>query len=381
MPSVADALRQHAPAYLNTFGKTVPIGHRKVLGAITRCRTGQLGGVLYLCDGCGREHWVGRSCGNRHCPNCQTDKMAQWLEKQTSKLLPVHHFLVTFTVPKELRLPLRAKQSDGYRALYSAAAESLRDVAAATRSRRGCRLGYFGVLHTWGRDPLVYHPHVHFVVPGGGVQVDEQGHAVAWQSTAENFFVHHGTLITVYKAKLTDALRDCGIYDEVPQSAWYKKSVVDLKPVGDGRAALKYLAPYVYRVAISDNRIIACNDHSVTYAYTPSKSKVTKTRSVPGERFVGGFVQHTLPHGFQKIRHYGWMSSNSKIELDETRWLVWLYLGWTFWLASGHTPQPKPTEREPVRCAACGSVMRIVAVVNVDCRVLIEHSIAYLDSG
>jgi len=381
VPSVADALRQHAPAFLDKYGKAVPTGHRKVLGAITRCRTGELGGVLYRCKQCGRKHWVGRACGNRHCPACGKDKTYAWLEKQTKRLLPVHHFLVTATVPEELRLPLRRNQSDGYRAFYDAAADSLRDVAAVTRALRGCQLGFFGILQTWGRDPLVYNPHIHFVVPGGGVQLDEDGNALAWKSTAENFLMHHGTLVRVFKAKLTDALRDCGIYAEVPEQAWWRKSVVDIKPVGDGRAVLKYLAPYVYRVAISDNRIIDCDESSVTYCYTPTGTKVKKTRKVEGFRFVGGFLQHTLPRGMQKVRHYGWMNANSKIHLDEVRWLVWLFLGWTFWLASGHAPQESPSEPKPVRCAECGGEMQIVAVLHGDCRVLVEHSIAYLDSG
>jgi hypothetical protein len=213
------------------------------------------------------------------------------------------------------------------------------------------------------------------------VKVDEAGQAIAWQSTAKNFLVHHPTLIRVYKAKLTDALRACGIYDEVPESAWFKKSVVDIEPVGDGKAVLKYLAPYVYRVAISDKRIMACDASSVTYSYTPSKTKITKTRTVSGERFVGGFVQHVLPRGFQKVRYYGWMSSNSKIALDEVSWLVWLFLGWTYWLASGYVPQQAPVQRQPVRCAACGGEMQIVGVINADCRALIEHSVGYLDSG
>jgi hypothetical protein len=183
------------------------------------------------------------------------------------------------------------------------------------------------------------------------------------------------------KAKLTDALRACGIYDEVPESAWLKKSVVDIQPVGDGKRVLKYLAPYVYRVAISDKRIEACDASSVTYSYTPSDSKTAVTRKVSGERFVGGFAQHILPRGFQKIRYYGWMSSNSKVSLDEVQWLVWLYLGWTYWLASGYAPQPKPLHRQPVRCAACGGEMRIVSVTNTNCRALIEHSVDFLDSG
>ncbi len=337
--------------------------------------------MLFRCKRCGRKHWVGRACGNRHCPACGKDKTYAWLDKQTARLLPVHHFLVTFTVPQELRLPLRRSQDDGYRALYDAAAESLRDVAAVTRALRGCKLGYFGILQTWGRDPLIYNPHIHFVVPGGGVQLDDSGNALAWKSTAKNFLVHHGTLIHVFKGKLTDALRDCGIYAEVPEEAWYKKSVVDIKPVGDGRAVLKYLAPYVYRVAISDNRIIDCDESSVTYCYTPTGTKVKKTRNVEGFRFVAGFLQHTLPRGLQKVRYYGWMSPNSKIHLDEVRWLVWLLLGWTFWLASGHASQAKLADREQVRCAECGGEMQIVAIVHWNCRVLVEHSIAYLDSG
>ena len=191
MPTVADCLRQHAPAYLAKYGQAVPLGHRKVIAAITRCRTGELGGVQYECCDCGITRWVGRSCGNRHCPNCGKDKTAAWLDKQTRRLLPVHHFLVTFTVPKELRSVLRRHQPDGYTALFGAGAESIRDVGSATKSLRDCQLGFFGVLHTWGRDPGVYHPHVHFVVPGGGVRED----CTRWQSTPENFLVHHATLI------------------------------------------------------------------------------------------------------------------------------------------------------------------------------------------
>ena len=381
MPSVADCLRQHAPAYLKQFGDDVPIGHRKVISSITRCRTGQLGHVHYECKRCGREHWVGRSCGNRHCPNCEKEKTYAWLEKQTSRLMPVHHFLVTFTVPMELRLVLRGSQADGYRALFDAAAQSIRDVGSATRSLRGCLLGYFGVLHTWGRDPMVYHPHVHFVVPGGGVKMGENGQAVGWQETAKNFLFDHGTLTRVYKAKLADYFRASGLYDQVPPEAWNKRFVVDIQPVGDGRAVLKYLAPYVHRVAISDSRIIACDESSVTFRYRPSGTREVKQRPVSGTEFVRGFLQHTLPPRFQKIRHYGWMSSNSKVSLDEVKWLVWLHLGWTYWLASGHAPQREPITKPQVRCAECGGQMRVVDVTFEPTDVLSEHALAYLDSG
>jgi hypothetical protein len=203
----------------------------------------------------------------------------------------------------------------------------------------------------------------------------------AWQATPENFLFHHATLIRVYKAKLADHLRACGLYDVVAAEAWRAKFVVDIKPVGDGQAVLKYLAPYVNRVAISDNRIVACDDSSVTFRYTPTGTKQSKVRQVSGQEFVRGFAQHTLPGHFQKIRYYGWMSPNSKVKVDEVKWLVWLLLGWTFYLASGRavpeTTRPRPT----IRCAECGGTMRIVEVSFEPRRVLPQHALTYLDSG
>ena len=361
MSSLAEALAEHGPAFLSKFQNQLPEIVGRVIGLITRCRTGALGGVHYQCDGCGRDHWVGRSCGNRHCAKCGHEKTQLWIEKQRDRLMPVHHFLVTFTVPRELGLVLRAHQVHGYRCLFDSSAQSIRDVGAATKSLQGCQLGFFGVLHTWGRDLQTYHPHVHYVVPGGGVKLDESGAATAWQSTPENFLFDHGTLIRVYRAKLADELRACGLYDQVPSEVWNKKFVVDIQAVGHGVPTLKYLAPYVHRVAISDKRITAVDDSSVSYTVRPSKSKATITRRIEGDKFVAAFAQHILPQGFQKIRHYGWMSSNSKVKLDEVKWLVWLFLGWTFWLASGHAPQVEPLTA-PLRCTECGGVMRVIEV-------------------
>ncbi|MCM2374620.1 IS91 family transposase [Aporhodopirellula aestuarii] len=376
MSSVADALRKHAPA----IWQTLSIAQQKVLSSIIRCRTGALGGVRYQCNGCGREHWVGRSCGNRHCPACGHEKTQLWIEKQTAKLMPVHHFLVTFTVPREISCVLRGHQREGYRCLFDASSQSIRDVGAATKSLKECQLGFFGVLHTWGRDPAVYHPHVHYVVPGGGVKLDADGQPESWQSTPKNFLFHHDTLVRVYKAKLADELRACELYDSVPASAWDKKFVVDIQAVGHGLATLKYLAPYVHRVALSDKRIVAAEDSSVTYTVRPSKSQSTVTRTVEGEAFAEGFAQHVLPTGFQKIRHYGWMSPNSKIKLDEVRWLAWLFLGWTFWLASGHAPQERPLTAT-LRCSDCGGELRVVEVTYDPIVCDDDRALGYFDSG
>ena len=351
-----------------------------MISLITRCRTGALGGVHYQCDGCGREHWVGRSCGNRHCATCGHEKTQVWIEKQRERLMPVHHFLVTFTVPRELGLVLRRHQSDGYRSLFDASAQSIRDVGAATKSLEGCKLGFFGVLHTWGRDLQTYHPHIHYVVPGGGVKLDESGASIGWQSTPKNFLFHHGTLIRVYKAKLADQLRACGLYDQVPSAVWEKDFVVDIQAVGHGVPTLKYLAPYVHRVAISDKRITSVNDSSVSYTIRPSKSKATITRTISGGKFVMAFTQHILPKGFQKIRHYGWMSSNSKVKLEEVKWLVWLFLGWTYWLASGHAPQAEPLTA-PLRCSECGGTMQVIEVTYESLDMSRGPPGIYIDSG
>ena len=377
MPSVADSLRQHGEAYLFKFGDRVSIRHRKVFSAITRCRSGELGWLIFACSRCGQKHWVGRSCGNRHCPGCQHEKAQRWLEKQSSRLLPVHHFLVTFTVPKEVQSVLRAHPKQGYDALFAAARDTLRKRGNKSKYLKGCELGFFGVLHTWGRDPMVYHPHVHFIIPGGGVSRDGS----RWQATPENFLFPHKATIKDYKEFFAEALRVAGLYDKVPAEAWQKKWVVDLKPAGNGQAVLKYLAPYIYRVAISNNRILHCDEESVTYCYTPSKSKTPKTRTVTGEQFVRGFLQHVLPRGYQKVRYYGWMSSNSAIRRDLVRWLVWLFLGWTYWFGSGLAPPPKRHEPRPLDCERCGGSMVLVAMTIPSFGVVPLHSLPYLDSG
>lgn len=391
MPDVADALRAFAPDYLLQHGGAVPVGHRRVLNFITKCGTGELGGVVYECGLCGKQHWMDRSCGNRHCPSCQHQKAQAWLAKQSQKLLPVHYFLVTFTVPKELRMPLRAQQWDGYSALFGAATESLRDVMKATRATKNGVPGFFGVLHTWGRNPMSYHPHVHFVVPGGAIRTDANGHALEWLPASEKFLVHHGTLIRTFKAKFKHRLAECGITDDVPRrelaAAWKKKSVVDIEPVGNGEAVLKYLAPYVYRIAISNNRIVAVDDTHVTFTMTPSGTKTPVTKRVAGTEFVRGFCQHILPQrpdsrgGFHKIRYYGFMTANSRINMEDVQWLASCALQLFFVIRYGLAVSSQRTVRPPLTCVHCGGELRLMYVVSASGAVLADHRQRFLDSG
>ena len=173
---------------------------------------------------------------------------------------------------------------------------------------------------------------------------------------------------------------------------WHRWWEVSVQPVGDGKAVLKYLAPYVYRVAISDNRIVECTEQGVTYRWTPSGTKKVRTRTATGQQFVGAFLQHVLPKGFRKVRHYGWMASNSQTTRDRVRWLVWLFLGWIFWLGSGVAPQPERVPQRMAQCSRCGGKLRLLAITDATGRVvagrlwfptlvLASHATEYLDSG
>ena len=201
-------------------------------------------------------------------------------------------------------------------------------------------------------------------------------------SGAGNFLLPEKAASIVYRAKFRDAMHEAGLLDQANAAAlevWHQQWVVDVKPVGDGRAALKYLAPYVYRVAISNNRIEAVDSSSVKYRFTPTGSQRSRSRRVPGEEFVRGFLQHTLPPKFQKLRYYGFASQNCKLSLAWIRMLVWFYLGWCYVLAKQAVPEP-PRKR-PVRCAECGGVMQLRAITDGSGALLYNHPLPYLDSG
>jgi len=369
--TVADALGKFAPGYIAKYGSRMPPHHRKVLGLITRCKTGKLGSVIYRCASCRHEHWVGRSCGNRHCPNCQKEKTQAWLAKQTARLLPVQHFVVTFTVPAELRPLLRAHPELGYEAIFAAGSETIRTLLGKPKNLGSERIGFFGVLHTWGRDVSAYHPHVHFVVPGGGVSPD----GARWLQVKRDQLFHPRPAKALYKKCFVESIRKAGLYGQLPAGVLKLDWVVNIKPVGSGEAVLKYLAPYVYRIAISDNRIISVDDHGVRYRVQPSGKPTRVTRRLDGESFVRAFAQHILPAGFRKVRYYGFMSPNCKTQLADARWLVWLSLGWTLCLGS-LLPQPKSVCPKPPRCKRCGSEMELDGITGSNGQWLWRRSFA-----
>ena len=304
------------------------------------CRTAELGSIHYRCEDCGMYHAMPQSCGNRHCPQCQGSKAKQWLQTQQERLLPCAYFLITFTVPKELRRFVRSHPRDCYRLLFDTAAASLIELATGPRYVGSRNLGFTGVLHTWGRT-LCFHPHVHFIVPGGGFSADGE----SWLSSRIDFFVPVRCASQLFRAKFKAAVAQRGWLREISREVWQKDWVVHCKPVGDGRLALRYLAPYVFRVAISNRRLVRCEADAegvwhVTFTYRKSGCRRDRRMTVTAEEFIRRFLQHVLPDGFQKVRHYGFAHPRHKIDREWLRMLVTVTLNLVYVL----TVEAKPLQ-------------------------------------
>jgi hypothetical protein len=362
MATVADVVRRYGGDYLRKFGKRIPAEHRKVLAMISSCRTGKLGTVVYQCEHCRRMHCIGRSCGNRHCPTCQQHKTRSWLAEQTTRLLPCPYFLLTFTLPASLRRFVRSHQRACYAAMFRASSETIRALSADPKYVGSRDCGFFGVLHTWGRT-LEYHPHVHYVVPGGAVSSD----GTRWLSSRADFLIPVRAASILYREKFRDEMRKAGLLALIPTRVWTEAWVVHSQAVGDGRRAIGYLAPYVFRVAISDRRIVNIADGpdgrgAVTFSYRKTGSQRWRRMTVTAEEFLRRFLLHVLPSGFQKVRHYGFAAAPRRKTYDAVRWLVTLAAGLLFQLVAvspqEDTPPPEPS------CPECGGAMNIIAVLH-----------------
>jgi len=356
MLTVADVVRRYGGAYLERFGATMPAAHKRVLRAITACRTGELGMVLYRCECCGQIQALGRSCGDRHCPACQRDKAEAWLEKQTDRLLPCPYFLVTFTLPSELRNLARSHQRVVYSALFEASSQALRTPAADPKFIGTDRLGFFGVLHTWGQT-LEYYPHVHYVVRGGGLSADRS----RWLPSRADSLVPAKALSIVFRAKFRDILGREGLLNLLAPAVWSRDWVVHSQAAGDGRQSLRYLAPYVLRVAIGDHRIASCDDGKVTFAYRRVGSNRLRRLTLDAMEFLRRFLQHVLPAGFQKVRHSGFLTPNSATSIEAVRWLITLHNGALFTLLA--KLPAVPAEPLAPRCPVCGGLMSTMGFV------------------
>jgi hypothetical protein len=277
--------------------------------------------------------------------------------RQQLKRLPCNYFMVTFTMPEELRAVARSHSAGVYAALFDCAAESLRTLEADTRFV-GCKVaGFFGVLHTWGRQ-LQYHPHVHFVVPGGGLTADRQ----RWVSAKGDFLVHVRALSRLFRGKMKDRLRKEELLDAVPPDAWCTEWNVNCKAVGDGERTIKYLGAYVFRVAISDSRIMAYDGENVTFKYQKVGSAKWRMMTLSVFEFMRRYLEHVLPRGFVKVRHYGFLSPNCAVPLQRIRELICvLYETLRNLLPSVLEPPKKP---KPLCCPVCQTLMRWIRFIR-----------------
>jgi hypothetical protein len=301
MVELAHILRQFGPIYQRTYQDQLLPSHRRAMHDICHCRTAVFGGHLYICPDCQTTQYSYHSCQNRHCPKCQHQAGQGWLQRQQDLLLPVPYFLLTFTLPDALRPLALGQQKLIYHLLFRTAAAATQQLAQDPRFVGG-QIGMVGVLHTWGRN-LAYHPHVHFLVPAGGVDGDGR-----WLSSRHNFLVPVRALSVLFRAKLRDALQQTPFSDQIATVVWRQPWVVHCKPVGDGRAALKYLAPYIFRVAISNRRILKLADGKVSFRYFASETGKPRTCTVTALEFIRRFLQHVLPKGFVKVRYYGFFA-------------------------------------------------------------------------
>jgi putative transposase/transposase-like zinc-binding protein len=350
MPTLADVVHTHRADYQAQH--SLSFLERKTLEALLACRSGSLGSTLYQCADCGQKHFIHRSCGNRHCPQCQQHKTRQWVLNQQSRQLPVPYFLLTFTVPQPLRRFLRSHKRPGYEALFHASSQALKKLARDPRLLGSDLAGFTGVLHTWGRQ-LQYHPHIHYLVPAGAVSCDRKH----WLATPENFFLPVQALSVIFRAKFRHAIDQAGLLDRIPAQVWQQPWVVHCQPAGDGTRALQYLARYVFRVAIANSRILELKQGRVTFSFRDKKTGQSRRVRLSAVEFIRRFLDHLLPSGFQKVRHYGFFSPTCAVSIDRIRLLIAQKTGRPLLLdLSAAEPAPGPF------CPHCGGRLRVLAI-------------------
>ncbi|HEY1210109.1 MAG TPA: IS91 family transposase [Terracidiphilus sp.] len=318
---LADIFRQHGPAYRQAH--SLPLHHHRVMQAIERCRTPLLGGVVEWCDQCQYSHTRYRSCRDRHCPKCQGLARAQWLAQRKAELLPTQYFHVVFTLPEPIAAIAFYNQQVVYDILFRTVAETLLTIAADPQ-RLGVATGFFDVLHTWGQN-LHFHPHLHCVVPAGGLSADHE----RWIAGSRKFLLPVKVLSARFRRLFLLALAQAHAAGELqffgdlaplvdpPAFARYlaplqhKKWVVYAKaPFGGPQHVLEYLGRYTHRVAISNRRLLALENGRVSFAWKDYRDAgKSKVMTIPAEEFIRRFLQHVVPPGFQRIRYYGFLAN------------------------------------------------------------------------
>lgn len=331
-----------------SFGTAMPTAHKKVIKAIMQCRTSACGMVVYECSKCRTQHITFRSCGNRHCPKCQNHKVKLWVEGQMERQLPGHHFMITFTVPEQLRRFIRSNQRTAYAAMFTASSQTLKKLTPDPKFIGGDLPCFFGVLHTWGRQ-LQYHPHIHYIVPGGAI-LKEDG---SWHPSRIDFYLPVKAMSKIFRAKFCQEMKKTGLLSQIPSSVWKLDWNVNSQAMGSSESSIKYLAPYVFKVAISDHRIVKVEGREVFIRYKKTGSQRQRIMKLEVMEFIRRFLQHVLPTGFMKVRYYGFLSPSSSISLDHIRQLMESAYGIKA-VESTIEPETIPA----IICPACGGELK-----------------------
>jgi len=370
---VADVLRRHGADYRRDHDRHLGRVERRVMAAVEACRTAALGGHAEHCTDCGLVRQAYNSCRNRHCPKCQGLARAEWLAERQAELLPVPYFHVVFTVPAQVAEIAFQNKAAVYAILFKAASEALR-VAAADPRHLGAEIGVVAVLHTWGQN-LHHHPHVHCVVPGGGLSLDDQ----RWVSCRPGFFLPVRVLSRLFRRLFLERLQDafeagqlrffsdlarladpdafCAHMVELKRIEWV---VFAKPPFGGPEQVLAYLGRYTHRVAIANSRLVGLDHGKVSFRWKDYRHHdKSKLLTLSADEFIRRFLLHTLPDGFHRIRHYGLFANGHRVaKLAQCRLL----------LAARTPPTPDPTADYRQRyhcltgrsldiCPGCGGAM------------------------
>jgi hypothetical protein len=381
---VADIIRDHGAAWRHANVGHVSLDQMKVMSAIERCRTAALGGHVARCEGCAHTVIAYNSCRNRHCPKCQGTAAKEWLAAREADLLPVGYFHVVFTLPAAIADIAYQNKAVVYDILFTASAETMTTIAADPK-HLGARIGITAVLHTWG-SALTHHPHVHMIVPGGGISPDGS----RWISSRPDFLVHVKVLARLFRGKFLAMLIDAhsagrlkffNTHLGLADKRTFKKFLAPLRrikwvvyckePFAGPQQVLRYLSRYTHRVAISNRRLVAADDGSVSFRWKDYRIEGPgrwKTMTIAPHEFIRRFLVHVLPKGFHRIRHYGLLASaNRAANIARARKL----------LAVPASPQQPETPEAstaddprmlPRPCTCCGGRMFIIETFARGCQ-------------
>jgi hypothetical protein len=369
---VADVFRQHGAYWRQTQQGHLNLNQLKVMSAIERCRSAQLGGHKLHCQHCDTDVIAYNSCRNRHCPKCQASAAKRWLDARQTQLLPVEYYHVVFTLPAAISQLAFYNKSQMYHLLFKAASQTLLTIARDPK-HLGAHIGMTMVLHTWG-SAMPHHPHVHCIVPGGGIGLDKEH----WQACKTSYFLPVKVLSRLFRRVFVEGLRQLftdgsllfygelsGLSTPASFETWCAEQqnrewvVYAKRPFAGPKAVLTYLSRYTHRVAIANSRLLALDERGVTFKYKDYRCKggsKQKTMALQTDEFIRRFMLHILPSGFHRIRHYGLLASQSKLA-DARR------------LLDVVPPDVEPTDETatddtaPFHCRQCGRPMLVVALL------------------